>query len=131
MIHYVESSAAVKLIVEEDHSAALADALRDVLTSGGQPVSSYLLETELRRVISQAGLQQTLAGPVLDGFDLVLPDRAIFTQAGLLPGEHLRSLDAIHIATAIRVSADLFITYDQRQAEAAGQVGLAVCSPGA
>jgi predicted nucleic acid-binding protein len=47
----------------------------------------------------------------------------------LLPGRNLRSLDALHVAAALRVGADVMITYDTRQADAAGASGLRVESP--
>lgn len=61
---------------------------------------------------------------------LIVPDRAIFTEAGLLPLRGLRPLDAIHVATAPRTSRDAFVTYDTRQTEAAEAYGLKVESPG-
>jgi hypothetical protein len=66
---------------------------------------------------------------VLDRFDLVEPDRAIFVEAGLLPGRSLRSVDALHIVVAMRLDADVLVTYDDRQGESARYVGLRVVAP--
>lgn len=48
---------------------------------------------------------------------------------GLLPGGHLRSLNALHLTAALRVDADIMVTYDQRQADAAETAGLPVLAP--
>ena len=54
---------------------------------------------------------------------------ATFRNAGLLPRAQLRSLDALHLATAIAIGADDVLTYAPRFTEAAGQVGLTVLAP--
>lgn len=126
MIHYVESSAAAKLLVEDAASARLAAHL-DALPEA--PMSCLLLETELRRLAVRVGLAQQAVTAVLDRFDLVEPDRTTYRDAGLLPGPHLRSLDALHIAAALRVDAGVMISYDERQLAAARAVGLATLSP--
>lgn len=130
MISYVESSAAAKLLFEEPESARLKRYLDEIADSGSDPVSSLLLETELRRAAVRETVPQQRVTRILDGFDLVEPDRTVFVEAGLMPGPGLRSLDAIHVVTALRVSAESFLTYDHRQAEAAESAGLIVESPG-
>ena len=54
-------------------------------------------------------------------------------HAAVLPGKHLRSLDALHLATARMLGQTLtqFITYDKRLARAARDAGLPVVTPGA
>lgn len=54
----------------------------------------------------------------------------MFLQAGLLPGEQLRFLDAVHLASAIAIAVDVLVTYDLRMAEAARAAGLVVIAPG-
>lgn len=61
--------------------------------------------------------------------DLVDPPRSLFHEAGLLPGAHLRSLDALHLTTALRVDADTLVAYDACLLDAAWSVGLGVHSP--
>jgi uncharacterized protein len=51
-------------------------------------------------------------------------------RAGMLPQPMLRSLGAIHVASALVGGAEEFLTYDERQAEAARAIGLRVVSPG-
>jgi predicted nucleic acid-binding protein len=121
LIVYVETSAAAKLLVEEEASARLAehlDALREA------PVSSLVLETELRRLAVRIELPQTAVTALLERFDLLETDRSLYREAGLLPGHHLRSLDALHVAAAIRLNADVMLSYDRRQIAAAEAVGL-------
>jgi predicted nucleic acid-binding protein len=65
----------------------------------------------------------------MDAVALVRPDDSVFTMAGLLTGRHLRSLDALHITLALRAGCSTMVTYDDRQAVAARQAGLAVVAP--
>ncbi|WP_051581816.1 type II toxin-antitoxin system VapC family toxin [Pseudonocardia acaciae] len=129
MILYVESSAVAKLLVEEAASGRLAAYLDKAAEQGDALLSSMLLETELRRLAERLRLPQAAVTGLLDRLDLVELDRALFREAGLLPGPHLRSLDALHLAVALRANADVMVTYDRRQAEAAESVGLPVQAP--
>lgn len=126
---YIDTSAAAKLLVDEEESAALADELE-----GLQPelVASYLLETEVRRVVHRVpALTHESASRLLDSIGLYECPPSLFREAGLLPGFGLRSLDALHLATAIRIGVDALLTYDLRMQEAARDLGLAVVAPGA
>lgn len=126
---YVETSAVAKLLIEEAESAALAAHLDRLAERDVRLLSSVLLETELRRLAIRVELPQAAVSRVLDGIDLLAPDRSLYQQAGILPGRHLRSLDALHVAAAMRVDATAFIAYDPRQCEAADSVGLLVVTP--
>jgi predicted nucleic acid-binding protein len=125
---YLDASAAAKLLVDEAESAALTTYL-DAVSAEQGPVSSGLLETELRRLAVRLDLDQTEVTGLLARIDLVDPPRSMFHEAGLLPGTRLRSLDALHLATALRVDADTVVAYDVRLLEAAQSVGLGVHSP--
>lgn len=129
MILYIETSAAAKLLVDEPASGRLAARLDDAVDSDDDLLSSALLETELRRLAVRVDLAQTAVTHLLERFDLVETDRSLYWEAGLLPGRHLRSLDALHLAAALRVGADVMVTYDHRQADAATAVGLPVLAP--
>ncbi len=129
MILYIETSAAAKLLVDEPASGRLAVRLDDAVDSEDALVSSTLLETELRRLAVRVDLAQTAVTHLLERFDLVETDRSLYREAGLLPGRHLRSLDALHLAAALRVDADVMVTYDHRQADAATATGLPVLAP--
>jgi uncharacterized protein len=126
---YLDSSAAAKLLLDEAESEALTTYLDD-LDVDERLVSSVLLETELRRMGVRVGWEQSLVSDVLDQIHLVEPNRSLFTEAGLLSGAHLRSLDALHVATALRIDASVVLTYDRRLQQAARDVGLATIAPG-
>ena len=128
MTLYLDTSAAAKLLVDEDESEALA-AYLDRTVDGQELISSALLETELRRLAIRLELDQSMVTDLLARVDLVDPPRSLFHEAGLLPGTHLRSLDALHLATALRVNSDTFLAYDPRLLDAARSIGLRVNSP--
>ncbi len=124
---YLDSSAVTKLITNEPGVAALVS----FLDAEGSPdlVSSIVTETEVRRAATRRNLSQEAASAVLGSVSLAVLDREVCLEAGLLPGQALRSLDAIHVATAVRLRVHQFITYDRRQADAARMAGLDVVSP--
>jgi len=125
----VDTSAAAKLLVEEAESAALAAFLERALADGDAVGSSLLLETELRRLGIRLVIPQERVTLVLERLDVLMLDGDVFRTAGLLPGAALRSLDALHVAAALRWGADGVVTYDERQAVAARAVGLSVAAP--
>ena len=125
---YLDTSAAAKLLLQEAESVALIAAIN---TERPMLVSSNLLETELRRMAHRVSeLTQRAVSTVLDRVELCDLTSAIHTQAGLLPGANLRSLDALHLATAISVGVDALVAYDLRLCDAARDAGLVVLTPG-
>jgi predicted nucleic acid-binding protein len=126
---YVDASAAAKLLIEEPESDALASFLERAVADGDDVGSSRLLETELRRLGIRLDVPQEHITLVLERLDLLLPDSDVFRTAGVLPGSALRSLDALHVAAALRYEADGIVTYDDRQANAARGVGLQTTAP--
>lgn len=124
MIVYVETSAAAKLLVEEPESSRLASRLDRLATDEAGIVSHLILETELRRFAVRVDLAQSAVTTLLSRFDLLESDRSLYREAGLLPGRQLRSLDALHVAAALRLDADLMLSYDRRQIAAAHAAGL-------
>lgn len=124
---YLDTSAAAKLVVLEPESSALVAYCNDDAVI---LVSTDLLETELRRTAIRQGIaQQTVTG-VLDRVTLHDIPRNLYAEAGLLAGPALRTLDAIHIAGAIRLDVDAALIYDKRMREAAVDLGLHVHAPG-
>ncbi len=127
-VTYLDSSAIVKLAVEEPESAAL----RRYLRRRRPLVSSALVRAEVARALlplGEAGLRR--GGDVLSRLELIRINDRILTVAGsLLPAE-LRTLDAIHLATAEQLEADLarLITYDERMSAAAETIGWPVVAP--
>ena len=114
-------------MVDEPESEALRTlALGRVLTA------SALVETELRRAVRmQQPDRLARAIDVLAGIRLVGLGQRILRTAGMLEPMSLRSLDAIHVASALSLgdALDVFVTYDARQADAARAAGLSVESP--
>jgi predicted nucleic acid-binding protein len=127
-VTYLDSSAIVKLAVAEPESAEL----RRYLRRRRPLVSSALARTEVLRALLPAGPEAVAAGrAVLAALDLIrVNDRVLDTAAGLQPPD-LRSLDAIHIASAQQLGRDLaqLIAYDERLLDAAAQHGLRTAAP--
>lgn len=129
MISYLDTSAASKLLLREAETDALKAQLDELHDGGLLVMGSSLLETELRRTATRTREPQSLVTDILDRLEMFELDQSVFRVAGLLPGEHLRSLDALHIAAALRVGADVMISYDLRQIDAARDAGLGTLSP--
>lgn len=130
MAVYLDASALVKLIVMEAESQALADYL------GSRPVrvSTALVRTEVPRAVRRYRPQLLdSAVRMLDGLRLITLDTAVLDRAALVNPPEVRSLDAIHLAAALAVFDELeaIVTYDERMAQAARSLGLAVAEPGA
>jgi predicted nucleic acid-binding protein len=126
---YLDSSAIVKLARQEVET----DALRGWLAGNPQPLgSSALARTETARALARC---EPAAVPVLRSVLALIHQRpvtdAILDAAAALPGPTLRSLDAIHLATAedLRDVLTGFVAYDKRLAEAARGRGLPVIAP--
>lgn len=129
MITYVDTSAVLKLLVDEPESAALADYLSSAAATGHRLVASMLLYTELHCAARQRGLEAEPVNTVLGGVNLVDVARSDLMYAAALPGR-LRSADAIHLATAIRLQTDLLVAYGGELLAAALDAGVTVLSPG-
>lgn len=126
---YLDMSALLKLVWVEEHS----DAVRALLeTRGEAAVSSVLLAVETRRAV------QRTTPSLLPRADLLLPrvnqvglGEAVMESGSRLPEPGLRSLDAIHLATALLLGDEVssFVAYDERLLAAATAQGLPVASP--
>lgn len=127
---YLDSAAVVKLVHAEAESQALRDWLDERADTGW--TSSTLLEIETFRALARyAPDAVTRLHPVLDLIDLVELEPSIRILAQTIRPVTVRSLDAIHLATALHLRTRLtsFITYDKRLAQAAGHAGLTVDTP--
>ncbi len=126
---YLDSSAIVKLAVQEPESAALRRYLRR-----RQPyVTSALARTEVARALMPLGPMAVRRGvDVLARVDLVRINERILGAAGALLTAEIRSLDAIHLATAQQLGVEVarIVTYDERMATAARASGWVVAAPG-
>jgi predicted nucleic acid-binding protein len=128
VITYLDSSAIVKLAVREPESHAL----RRYLRRRRPLVSSALARTEVLRALLPAGDEAMIRGrAVLQRIDLVRVNDRILNAAGVLRPPELRSLDAIHLATAHELGKELraIVTYDDRMATAAKQQGYRIVQP--
>jgi predicted nucleic acid-binding protein len=127
-VTYVDSSAIVKLAVAEPESAAL----RQYLSRRRPLVSSTLAQTEVARALMPSGPEAVARGEfVLRRIQLLRVNDRVLTEAGQMTPTELRSLDAIHLASARQLGASVrqIVTYDERMAEAAKACGWAVSSP--
>lgn len=136
--HYLDSSALVKLVADESETAALSESL----AKDPGIVTSEISLTEVPRAIwgrttgpDRARAQALFASgeSLFRSIALVPLTRELLLAAGRFDEPSLRSLDAIHIASALLITENLdyFVTYDRRQAAAAAKAGLTVANPGA
>lgn len=125
---YVDSSGLVKLAVREAESTAL----RQYLRRRRPLVSSALARTEVLRALLPSGEEAVRRGSdVLARVDLVRVNDRVLGQAGTLQPATIRSLDAIHLATAKALGDDVrqIVTYDERMIAAAEDLGFRVVAP--
>jgi uncharacterized protein len=127
---YLDSSAIVKLVVQEAESAPLTA----FLGTRPQRISCALAEVEVMRAVRVHGDAAVLrARAMLHRLFLLRLDDRLLQDAGNIEPLLLRSLEAIHLAAArsIRDGFSEFVTYDVRLADAARQSGFSVIAPGA
>lgn len=124
---YLDTSAAMKLLVDEAESAAL---VAELTGSSRRLVASWLLHTELHCAAGRHPTVIALAAvtSIVDVLDLVDVTRGDLLAAGL--HAPLRSNDAIHLATALRLGVDEIVTYDVELARSAQAAGIRVVAPG-
>lgn len=129
-LYYADTSAVIKLLIEESHSKALA-AFYDS-HANAEWVSSTLLRIEVARATARA--KPALlpeARDLLLAFSYIAMDDEVVEAAMNEPNRGLRSLDAIHLATArlFAEELDAIVTYDDRLLSAAREAGLPTLSP--
>jgi predicted nucleic acid-binding protein len=126
---YLDSSALVKLIVPEPETAALVAYLAD----HPRQVTSRLAHVEVARAAARLGLAEApRVDAVLAQVSVSELDAEVAALAARVGPVALRTLDAIHLATALRLAGILaaLVTYDARQAEAGDALGFLVVAPG-
>jgi predicted nucleic acid-binding protein len=125
---YVDTSAVGRVLLGEPDAPAV---LRE-LAEFDQHVASRLMRIELRRLALREDALDA-ADQLLDGVALIPVDDAILTSSETLPPPTVATLDAIHLATALRLAdagvLDTVMTYDARLARGAEHHGLGVLSP--
>lgn len=125
---YLDTSALLKLIIPEEHSEALSD----YVDSRTDFVSSVVLAVEARRgALRKAPRTIPRVDVFLSGVDLVGVTAAIVETASRLPDPLLRSLDAIHVATAMLLGSDVdaLVSYDNRMLSAAQAYDIPTACP--
>jgi predicted nucleic acid-binding protein len=128
-VAYLDTSAAVKLLMTERESPALRRWLR------GRPerASAAVLRVELVRVVRRAGIPRLIpeARKLLASVHLIRLDDALLDRAADLDPTELRSLDSIHLAAAASLGDDLaaVVSYDDRLLAAATSLGLPIATP--
>lgn len=132
---YLDTSAAMKLVRPETHSAELSRWLTERQTRS--VISSVLIEVELMRATRRSAPERmTRASDVLRGIGVVTLSPSVIARAAGYGDRDLRSLDAIHLATAEHVVSvthevlEAFVAYDERLLAAARDIGLPVAAPG-
>ena len=125
---YIDTSALGRVLLWENDAALVLRALEEF----DERISSRLLATELRRLALRHGLVNE-ANTLLEGVALRPLDEAILTAADELLPISVATLDAIHLATALRLAdagfVDAIMTYDERLTEGAREHGLDVLAP--
>lgn len=131
---YVDSSALVKRVFVEDESDALADFLDEHHQNADLVASSSLAWVEVSRAVLARAKTQAKATALIEeamsGVDERTMSAEVVSLARRVEPLVLRSLDAIHLASAVLIDADLVVTYDDRLADAYRRNSLAVASPG-
>ena len=126
-VFYLDTSVAVRVLFKQSTAAVLwfEDA-----TANHSVVASRLLKTELTRVLRRESLDIALRDRIIDYVGLVHIDNAVLTEAdAIVP--HVRSLDAIHLASALRSGIDelVIVSHDAQMLAVARQLGFDVHDP--
>lgn len=129
--YYLDSSAFCKVFLEEDHS----DQMREFFTSQGSKgrlVVSFLTELETKRALSRLGVDPSQALDAIEAIPLIPVSTEVFARAKDVLPKSLKSLDAIHLATALLLKnlGVEMVTFDKQLASAARQNGIEAISPG-
>ncbi len=123
----MDASALVKLMIAEAES----EAVRSLVRAHPGQVSSLIVSIEVRRAAARAGVDEHVLDDTLDRVNLIPLDPFLALRAARLLPPSLRTLDAIHLSTALELGGELdaLVTYDRRLADAARGLGIRVESP--
>lgn len=126
-VAYVDASALVKLVLDEPDAIPM----RHWYVEADRVLTSHIGAIEMRRAVARKSDIGSRVDAILSSVDVVLVDVAIGRVAASLTPPALRTLDAIHLATALALTGELdaFVTYDDRLAAAARELGLPVVRP--
>lgn len=127
-IWYLDSSVGLRVLL--GHCTAAADWYDDRMEAGDAFVSSRVLHLEIVRVLRREALATSLADDFVAELTLLNVDNALLADAaGIEP--HIKSLDAIHLASALRIGADAVtvVTHDANMSKVAETLGFEVHDP--
>ena len=128
MVAFCDSSALVKLILQEPESASL----RQHLQAYSRVAASELAAAEVVRAVRRRDSTKVgLARRLIRSLDLICLDSSVIQSAASLDPPELRSLDALQVASALRLSPldPVFVAYDVRASRAASHAGLRTVAP--
>ncbi len=129
---YADSSAVMKMVTWETETPELTSFINGA-NPWREPArwgTSYLGKTEVTRAAARISPEaQEAAGQVIAHLWVTPIDRQVIELAGLVSPTHLRTLDALHLATVLTLGYPL-VAYNQRLIQAARAAGLTVYSPG-
>lgn len=130
MIRYLDTSAALKVLIDDPFSDELSADLEKSLSAGDDLVGSWLLYTELHCAADRRrAIPIESVNGVLDRIALIDVEREDLIRAAT-SAWGVRSADAVHLATALRVQAAEIVSYDDELITAASRAGLATANPG-
>jgi predicted nucleic acid-binding protein len=124
MIAYLDASVAVSVMQDDEDGHTVRAFLDGLDPDLNTLLSGRLLETEMRRTAHRLKLTQGVVDAALATITIVEHEKSDFGRAGLFDISNLGSLDALHLATALRVQADVMITRDRSLAAACVDQGL-------
>ena len=130
---YLDASASVKLFLEETESAAVKASLRAAVLSGGKIFVSTLTVLETRRALLRNQIATKEAARFFQSTDVVAITPLILEKASTVLPPTLKTLDAIHLATALvlRQAVEIeLMAFDRMLLEAGVEAGVRVTSPG-
>jgi predicted nucleic acid-binding protein len=120
----------VKLVLEEAETEGLRTYLRERAPDVATSAVARVEVVRAARVADASGRAAANAAELLDGCTIVAVTAAVVRHATELASQRLRTLDALHLASADAVQPDAILVYDDRLAAAARERGLAVEQPG-
>jgi predicted nucleic acid-binding protein len=133
---YFDSSALLKRVLREPERESFAEAFRGLISAGAEFSSSSLAWVEVSRTI-RVRLEAEAPPRIIDLIEIALSgieefpiSEQVVDIALRLGPASIRSLDAIHLASASLLGADLVCAYDQRLLGAAEELGFRTLSPG-
>lgn len=128
-VAYVDASALTKLVLAEPDSVAM----RRWYVENERVLCSRIGIVETRRAIARRDHDPVHLDAIVASVEIIELDASIARTAAIVPPIGLKTLDAIHLASALAIAdeVDAFVTYDLRLAQAARAAGLPVVMPAA